>query len=1004
MNELTLNALLNLFAIFSVQGKSGKAEAQAVFYHYLKIHHGLSSPNEYTDLFDELIDLYDTQDKDDSFYDDLNNRAAQIAMNLKSRLRYSEQLIVLLRFLELARYGDLQKAENLIHILAEVFPVGSDEIEKFRQFIFYRDALELTSPDFLLLSAQPSSDFDNIHQIQLTPFDGEIVFFYLPPAGHYLFKFRGNENIFIEGNPILPNRFYAFREGSIIRGPRIAPIYYADILAGFLSEQLQPKFLLHATDIGFRYNNSSNGVMPFSFAESSGQLIAIMGGSGVGKSTLLHLLNGNLPAQQGNIYINNLNIHKNKKEIEGLIGFVPQDDLLFEDLTVWENMYFNACLCFDGLSEEQINDRVTNILKDLELLDCKDLKVGNPLKKTISGGQRKRLNIALELIREPALLYIDEPTSGLSSVDSEMVMLLLKEQARKGKIVVANIHQPTSSVFKLFDKLWVMDKGGRIIYTGNPLDAIIYFKTQVGHVNSGQCECLQCGNVNPEQVLEIIETRKIDESGQLTDERLFSPDSWYKLYKEKIESLQPDHTIDGTENPTSKFTKPWPLKQFLIFCKRNLSIKLSDRQYMLINIFEAPLLALIVAWFTRFSEGEQYFLFENKNMISYIFMSIVVVLFIGMSVSAQEIIKDRKILLRESFLNLSRFSYINSKILFLLLLSAFQTFVFVIIGNLVLEIQGMNFVFWMILFSVAVFSNMLGLNISSALDSAIAIYVLIPLLIIPQILLCGVIVKFDDLQSKTADKDAVPLAGELMVSRWAFEAMAVAQFSNNRYMQYFFEIDREISRSRFLSDILLTELTGRIDLVTGLINTGEPESKIAKNLAIVKNEIEKLSEKYQLEPFRASHELYLPYFTKALADSAKKYIESRKEELTIRNRYLNEERDRITNDARSEYGGDYLFKLKKHHHNKALEELLLNSSASEMIRITRRGIMQKIAPVYKKPDFNNGRAHFLSSEKYVAGVVISTPYFNVLVIWFMIAVLYLALYYDWVRKAITHVR
>jgi ABC transport system ATP-binding/permease protein len=128
-----------------------------------------------------------------------------------------------------------------------------------------------------------------------------------------------------------------------------------------------------------------------------------------------------------------------------------------------------------------------------------------------------------------------------------------------------------------------------------------------------------------------------------------------------------------------------------------------------------------------------------------------------MSVSAQEIVKDRNILKREAFLNLSRFSYLNSKISFLLLLSAFQTLAFVVIGNYILEIHGMTLTFWMVLFSVAVFSNMLGLNISSALDSMIAIYVLIPLLLIPQILLCGIIVKFDDLQNKKATGMPYPL-------------------------------------------------------------------------------------------------------------------------------------------------------------------------------------------------------------------------------------------------------
>lgn len=158
-------------------------------------------------------------------------------------------------------------------------------------------------------------------------------------------------------------------------------------------------------------------------------------------------------------------------------------------------------------------------------------------------------------------------------------------------------------------------------------------------------------------------------------------------------------------------------------------------------------------------------------------MAVIVALFIGMSISAEEIIKDRKILERESFLNLSWFSYLNSKIFWVFLLSAVQMISFVIIGNLILEINGMTLSFWLILFSSACFANMLGLFISSAFNSVVTIYILVPFLLIPQLLLGGVVVKFDELHDSVTDKVYVPLAGDLMASRWAFEALSVEQFA-----------------------------------------------------------------------------------------------------------------------------------------------------------------------------------------------------------------------------------
>lgn len=1002
MNEITLNALINLFAIFSVKSKSGRANAQIIFRSYLKLHLGISSSGEYLLLFDELLDLYGI-DGEPVLPDDMNQQAENIANHIKSRLHRQEQIMVFLRFMELSRTGQTENAEGLFHILASVFSISEDDQKKYREFIFSDAPEQLSSSDFLLINAEEKLENPRLKHIQLKNMDGELLFLSLQPTGNFIFNFRGKETISLEGNPIIPNRFYAFKEGGILRGPRVQPVYYSDIAACFFDQIHSAPFALRGENIEFKFKNSIHGLHPFSFRERSGQLIAIMGGSGVGKSTLLNILNGNIPIDQGNIFINNVEIHENKKEIQGLIGFVPQDDLLFEDLTVWENLYYNACLCFDGFPKEQIDQKVTRILHELELYEFKDLKAGNPLKKTISGGQRKRLNVALELIREPAILYVDEPTSGLSSVDSEKVMLLLKAQARKGKIVMVNIHQPSSSIFKLFDKLWVMDKGGRPIYTGNPLDAIIYFKTSIDHVNSEECECLQCGNVNPEQVLEIVEAKKIDESGNLMTERQLSPKDWYERYKKQIEPQNLTEVSNGTENPKSSFKKPGRLKQFIIFLKRNLRIKLTNKQYMLINLIEAPLLALIVGYFTRFAEGDEYIFFENKNLVSYLFMAIVVVLFMGMSVSAEEIIKDRKILQRESFLHLSRFSYLNSKILFLVLLSAFQTYCFVLVGNLVLDIQGMNLSYWMVLFSVAVFSNMMGLNISSAFDSVVTIYILIPLLLIPQILLCGVIVKFDDLQDKMADKDVIPFIGEFMVSRWAFEALAVEQHTNNYYMTNFFDQEKQMGRAKYNSDLLITELIGRIDHATGLQKLQKPKEETDQKLNLIKNEISKLNQSHVLPPFAAIDQLSMPDFSSAIADSAKHYLEKLKTHYQQEYNQIRKKRDKKIMQISKSGGKDFLFTQKMKYHNKSLEDLVMNAGAGskEYYRVTDNTIMQKVAPVFKKPDFNNGRAHFLSSEKIVGRTILSTLIFNLLIIWLMNILLYVSLYFDWLRKILS---
>ncbi|MFZ5431566.1 MAG: ATP-binding cassette domain-containing protein [Bacteroidota bacterium] len=999
MNEITLNALINLFALFSAISESKKEEATRNFSLYLHQHFGIADANDYLRLFEELLDLYDTEGEQ-ATPDEMVLEAFKISTNLKSLLRKEEQVMVFLRFLELIKDGNQSKARLLTETLSSVFEINETQVSTFISFINYSDKSQVDHADFLLINRDIKTGRNNLRHIYEKNLDGEMIFMRCPLFGHYIFIFRGDDYLTVEGNPVIPGRFYAFKEGSIIRGPRIAPVYYTDIASGFVDKLIAPPFEFSGEEIEFKFRNSPNGLYRFSFAEKSGQLIAIMGGSGVGKSTLLNILNGNIPVHHGRIRINQVDVFQRKNEIEGLIGYVPQDDLLFEDLTVWENLYYNASLCFDHLTDSDLEKKVTHILHELELYPIRNLKAGSPLNKTISGGQRKRLNVALELLREPAILFVDEPTSGLSSTDSEKVMLLLKQQSRKGKLIIVNIHQPSSAIFKLFDKLWILDSGGRPIYTGNPLDGIIYFKKEVNHVNAEMCECPACGNVNPEQVLEIIETKKIDHSGNFLPERRFSPEYWYEQYlfntrEQKEESRDLPGTLPAVESK-----KPGILKQFRIFSERNLMTKITDRQYLYINLLVAPVLALVVAWFTRYAEGEKYIFFENKSLISYLFMSVVVLLFLGMSVSAEEIIKDRKILQREAFLNLSRFSYLNSKIVFLLLLSAVQSLTFVLIGNLILGIHHMLPAYWMILFSVAVFSNLLGMNISSAFDSVVVIYIMIPLLLIPQILLCGVIVKFDDLRSHSKGKDPVPFAGEIMVSRWAFEALAVQQFKANHYMARFFDMEKEMAQSLFRSDIVTTELNGQIDLVDGWSRLSKPAEDISFKLQVIRNEIIKLDKENHLPEFEHINELYPGRFDPNIAGLAKTHLQQLKEFHQKRYENTKQLKDQLINKINTEKGNRHLIDQKMKYHNKSLETLVLNSETKPFFRETPYGYVQKIAPIYKDPDFNFGRAHFLASEKRLLGNLYGTPGFNLVVIWLMSAFLYVALYFDWLRKLI----
>ena len=247
-------------------------------------------------------------------------------------------------------------------------------------------------------------------------------------------RFTGSGELSMNGQLLQEDKIYPFSQGSSIKGYKITPIYYWDVTMQFLKEDFKASRVVYeVNNLEYRFKSGAVGIHHMSFKEESGRMVGIMGASGAGKSTLLGVLNGTSEPYDGEVLINGISIHKEKEKIKGLIGYVSQDDLLIEELTVFENLYYNAKLCFDNLTEEEIITRVDSVLKNLGLHEIRNIQVGSPLNKKISGGQSKRLNISLELIREPAIMFLDEPTSGLSSRDSENILDLLEGTCTKGQ-------------------------------------------------------------------------------------------------------------------------------------------------------------------------------------------------------------------------------------------------------------------------------------------------------------------------------------------------------------------------------------------------------------------------------------------------------------------------------------------------------------------------------------------------------------------------------------------
>ncbi len=1003
---------MQLFAIIA-RPESNNQDRRSIVESFLKRQLNQELVSEYLKIFDNHYSVHQKKQSETGrrkkHTASSSVRVLVICTKINEELNQRQKVIVLINLLEFVKSENEEITDQefeFISTVAQAFNISGREYQNMKEFVLFPFEDIPDTDDIIIINNNPDFSYHSTRHICRDSLEGQIRVLRIKNVNMYLMRYIGESEMYLNSQLIRQDKVYVFDSGTSLRNPRIKPVYFSEIVSTFSPHLTESKIIFKVNNIEYRFKGGEIGLQRLSFTEESGRLVGIMGSSGSGKSTLLNVLNGSLTPYKGQVLVNDIDIHREKREIEGLIGYVSQDDLLIEELTVYQNLYYNAKLCFDHYSEEMITETVNNLLQQLGLFDARNIQVGSPLNKKISGGQRKRLNIALELIREPAILFLDEPTSGLSSKDSENILDLLKELALKGKLVFVVIHQPSSDIFKMFDKLLILDTGGFLIYNGDPIDAIIYFKSHVQHANWNESECQSCGNVNPEQLFNIIETNVLDEFGKQTNSRKISPWEWAFFHLQhslKHISNQPVHI--GL--PEISFKIPNRLNQFLVFVKRDVLSKLANNQYMIINFFEAPLLAFILAFIIKYHDvnvttATGYTFAGNLNVPVYIFMSVIVAIFIGLTVSAEEIIKDRKILKREAFLNLSWAGYLSSKITVLFIISAVQAFLFVIVGNSITEIKGMYFQYWLVLFSAWCFSNVMGLIISDSFKTVVTIYILIPFLVIPQLILSGIIVKFEELNPSLSSPSRIPFYGEMITARWAYEALAVYQFKNNHFEREFYPYNKAMSKAEYINNFWIRNLQNKLDYCSR--NMGNPENteRVESHFRLIINELAReQNNNRQIEPG-----INLDGMT--VADLNPEFIELAHDYLDRLNRFYialynraNQEKDNIISEYhRTAEGRQQFLDRKNSHHNEALSDLVRNSREVTRVVEYNEELHQRIDPVYRDPDGRFIKAHFYAPEKRLFGGTYNTLWANIIVMWMMTILLFIVLYFRLLSKGL----
>ncbi|WP_184348617.1 FHA domain-containing protein [Streptomyces olivoverticillatus] len=480
-----------------------------------------------------------------------------------------------------------------------------------------------------------------------------------------------------------------------------------------------------------------------SFGVPEKSLIAVIGPSGSGKSTLLKALTGYRPANQGDVLYDNRNLYKQFAELRQRIGLVPQDDILHKELTVRKALRYAAKLRFPGdtaVSEREA--RIEEVLRELKLDIHKDKKV-----TALSGGQRKRVSVALELLTKPSLIFLDEPTSGLDPGMDRDVMQLLRGLADDGRTVLVVTHSVAE--LALCDKLLVMAPGGSVAYFGPPEEALNFF-----------------GYETWADVFSAFENyRDYDWAGR------WKGSQHYQMYAADIDAVAPQSVHVQPQMVHPPKAQSWG-SQLWTLVRRYCSVIASDRGFIALMLLLPAVLGgvscVIPSDYGLAPPAPHHF---NQDAGTIMLILSVGACFAGAANSVRELIKERVIYERERAVGLSRSAYLMSKVIVLGVITAVQGVLITAIGFSVRKLPEHGVVIknlpaaelCLVIIALGFTSMMIGLVISSLVKTAEKTMPLLVMFAIVQVVFTGIMFKI-------YDSPGVEQVAWLMPSRWAIGA------------------------------------------------------------------------------------------------------------------------------------------------------------------------------------------------------------------------------------------
>lgn len=581
---------------------------------------------------------------------------------------------------------------------------------------------------------------------------------------------------------------------------------------GFLDEERTQIESLVAEDIIHDFGPDSRALDNIAFEVRRGEMLCIIGPSGSGKSTLLSSLSGQLAPTRGRILMNGNSLYDHRESLVQFIAHMPQEEALNPQLTVREQLRHAITIRRPALSPAELERRVDSVLAELGLQPIARRRVGSAGEKTLSGGERSRLNLGLDLGSRAEVFLFDEPISGLSSKDSEHVAETLRSLARD-KIVIASLHRPGAPVLRLFDKVLLLDNGGRVAFFGTPQAMVSYFREACDELSISHPAVIARTPLGADFVFDVLETPLSAIGGGLNPgaARRFPPSFW----QERFESVTLVRSLSHGSAPLGRPQEAPPVEPvpvppkparrlralFALFTthfQRSLLSKVRNRGTLYSTFLEAPLLAALIGITLRSSPQGAYQFATALHIPAYLFLSATVAMFLGLTNSATEILRDRPLIRRERNCQPGAGLYLTAKLCALGIVAAAQCFTYLLVGNPLLEIRGMLLDHWLWMTLTAWTGTALALVVSSLVKTERAALTSVPLLLVPQMLLAGALVPYREMNRGlfaesgfNRERGGTPVPALFMPLRHSYEAMVVCQATENP-----FEYERDLLQRR----------------------------------------------------------------------------------------------------------------------------------------------------------------------------------------------------------------